>query len=623
MDTIPSRQVVLERQLARVQRRLAKVQALDQQNKMRTLIILALCIFVTVTFLSLVHWIGFICILLSCVIFWLRARLQPAFGKSALRYESWVRMLNTQIARLNLDWDALPPVPPREEQEMGEMHPFELDLDISGERSLHRLLNTGVSLEGTLLLRDWLLELNPDLEVIRARRSLVRELIPMTGFRNKFLLNSLFATRFSTSPIDSEALTAWVQEQANFKQPLSSLVVALLLACLFYASILAFLFVHTSVLFCVAALLCSLFWYLRTKKEQGQLSQSSNRQRIAFGQLQLIFEFLEKNRYAKKSRLRQLCEPFFLHADRRPSILLKRIERILNRATLSTSSEGWALVNVLFPIGAILAHQLIQCTTLLAEYLPVWLDVWYELEAANSLANFAHLHPEYTFPELEVRKRSGDPIFFDAQALGHPLIKPEHKVVNDFTMDPAGEILLITGSNMAGKSTFLRTIGINLVLAYAGSVVNAASFKTTIFDLYACIRVTDSLADGYSYFYAEVRRLKGLLDLLDEGTDHPVFFLIDEIFRGTNNYERAIGSEAYIRALVDKKCVGAISTHDLELVQLAEGNPMIKNYHFRENIIDGKMVFEYLLHDGPSPTRNALRIMQMEGLPVHWDATPA
>ncbi|HEX3641991.1 MAG TPA: hypothetical protein VHV10_11930, partial [Ktedonobacteraceae bacterium] len=175
---------------------------------------------------------------------------------------------------------------------------------------------------------------------------------------------------------------------------------------------------------------------------------------------------------------------------------------------------------------------------------------------------------------------------------------------------------IITGSNMAGKSTFLRTLGVNLCLAYAGGPVNASMLQTSLFRLFTCIRVTDSVTDGYSYFYAEVKRLRALLDALAEPDQLPVFFLVDEIFKGTNNRERLIGSRSYVRAIVGRNCVGAISTHDLELVKLADVVPQVKNYHFREEVIDGRLVFDYILRPGPCPTTNALKIMQMEGLPV-------
>jgi DNA mismatch repair ATPase MutS len=185
-------------------------------------------------------------------------------------------------------------------------------------------------------------------------------------------------------------------------------------------------------------------------------------------------------------------------------------------------------------------------------------------------------------------------------------------------MEQQGTVMLITGSNMAGKSTFLRTLGLNLCLAYAGAPVNARSLETVLFELYGCIKVSDSVTDGYSYFYAEVRRLRGLLRRLEAGSRYPIFFMIDEIFKGTNNRERLIGSTAYIHALAGKNCVGAISTHDLELVKLAETLPRIRNYHFREDVVNGRMSFAYKLRHGPCPTTNALKIMELEGLPTSY-----
>jgi DNA mismatch repair ATPase MutS len=205
---------------------------------------------------------------------------------------------------------------------------------------------------------------------------------------------------------------------------------------------------------------------------------------------------------------------------------------------------------------------------------------------------------------------------FQASALGHPLIAEEKKVTNDFATNNLGEIDLITGSNMSGKSTFLRTLGINLCLAFAGGPVNASGLQTSPFRLFTCIKISDSVTESYSYFYAEVRRLKALLSAVEASNPLPLFFLIDEIFKGTNNRERRLGSEAYISALAGRNCLGIITTHDLDLVKLADKLPELKNYHFKEDIINGRMVFDYILRPGPSPTTNALKIMQMEGLPV-------
>jgi DNA mismatch repair ATPase MutS len=169
---------------------------------------------------------------------------------------------------------------------------------------------------------------------------------------------------------------------------------------------------------------------------------------------------------------------------------------------------------------------------------------------------------------------------------------------------------------MAGKSTFLRTVGVNLSLAYAGSPVNADQLQTSLFRPFTCIKVSDSVQDGLSYFYAEVKRLTALLAAAKTEDPMPVLFLIDEIFRGTNSRERLIGSRSYIRSLSESTALGLVATHDLELVKLADEIDGVVNFHFREEVSNGRMVFDYRLRSGPCPTTNALTIMRLEGLPV-------
>jgi DNA mismatch repair ATPase MutS len=183
-------------------------------------------------------------------------------------------------------------------------------------------------------------------------------------------------------------------------------------------------------------------------------------------------------------------------------------------------------------------------------------------------------------------------------------------------MGVEGEIAIVTGSNMSGKSTFLRSLGINVMLAYSGGPVNAEFFELPLLRTFTCIKVSDSVVDGISYFYAEVKRLKLLLDELAKEDERPVLFFIDEIFKGTNNIERLVGSRSFIKAISGRNGLGCISTHDLELVKLADEIKTITNYHFREEVKDGKMHFDYILRNGPCPTTNALRIMESEGLPI-------
>ena len=324
--------------------------------------------------------------------------------------------------------------------------------------------------------------------------------------------------------------------------------------------------------------------------------------------------FIETYRYPVNASIAGLASAL-LQKGNRPSTYLKKIVWITSAASLQNNQILWLLVNLLLPWDLIFAAVLNRYKVTLIQKLPAWLDVWYRLDALNALANFATLNPDYTFASI-----SDDPHktpILKAGQLGHALIKEEVKVCNDFEMEQTGEVVLITGSNMSGKSTFLRTLGINLVLAYAGAPVNANKLELRLMRLFTCIQVADSLADGFSYFYAEVHRLKSLLDLLQSSPDIPVFYLIDEIFRGTNNRERRIGSRAYVHALAHSSGVGVISTHDLELANLAEGDNQIHNYNFRDDVTDGKMVFDYKLREGPSPTTNALKIMELEGLPVN------
>jgi DNA mismatch repair ATPase MutS len=269
------------------------------------------------------------------------------------------------------------------------------------------------------------------------------------------------------------------------------------------------------------------------------------------------------------------------------------------------------LFNVLVPWDFYFSYRLELVKKEIAHLLPRWLDAWHELETLNSLANFAYLNPGYVFPE----RRAGID-HFAARNLGHPLLKPESKICNDFELNEDQRIVILTGSNMAGKSTFLRTVGVNLALAYAGAPVNALSMQTSLFRLFTCIKVSDSVQDGLSYFYAEVKRLQALLAATEADDELPVLFLIDEIFRGTNSRERLIGSRSYIRSLSQRRTMGLIATHDLELIKLADEIKGVTNHHFREDVFDSRMVFDYRLRPGPCPTTNALKIMRLEGLPV-------
>lgn len=602
-----------ERQAERLERRLL---ALDHDNSRLWQTQVAIFSFGAILFIftfNITPLLGFASIILPLIIFYFVTRRHDKLRKSFVKHRFLLQLTKTQVARMQLDWENIPAVDIDSDQ---TDHPFEFDLDITGRRSLLQLINTGVTFEGRRRLCSWLLERQPDRDTICERQTFIRELASLKSFRERFILHSILATRFIDDAWDEQKLLEWLNQPQKVTT-LSSLIIPTILSACLIATVLLYLFAQTPLLWCALPAVLSLGYYLSTKSRRGSLTVDALYLRSSLQALGIISEFLESYRYGKHAQLRRLCEPFFRNPDRRPSVLVQRLSKLADAARLESAEWLGLLVNTLLPWDTYVAYRIGKYKAIVAEMLPEWLDSWFELEALCSLANFMHLNPTFVMPTF-AKQSSQDAIVFEAKGLGHPLIEDQKRVVNDFATHHTGEIVLITGSNMAGKSTFLRTLGINLCLAYAGAPVNAQAFRTSFFEIYACIKVTDSIADGYSYFYAEVRRLRGLLSRLEEGPRYPIFFLIDEIFKGTNNRERLTGSTAYIHALAGKRCLGAISTHDLELVKLSEMLPQIKNFHFREDVVDGRMVFDYKLRQGPCPTTNALKIMQLEGLPTTY-----
>ena len=538
-------------------------------------------------------------------------RWHRAINAAIVRREVWLDIKRRHIARMTLDWAGLPYAHADHAPDAG--HPFEIDLDITGEKSIHHLIDTSASRDGSRRLAGWLLETAPALDATLRRQALARELAGQPLFRDRLSLNAGLAMREAGAAWRGDTLLSWL----NTHQPAAPLAGRLvLLGALAAVNIALVILANLSILppFWLAtwlAYLALFFWQARNIKDS--FSDALDMEG-ALRQLLAVFSFLERHRYAKGSALEAMCAPF---RDRRhrPSAHLRRIGDVLIAAGVVRNPILWFVVNASVPWDVFVAFRLARVKAALAQRLPAWLDVWFELEALSSLAAFAWLNPHYAFPQISA---GGVGDAFRATALGHPLVAHETRVCNDFCLPAVGELALITGSNMSGKSTFLRAIGVNLALACAGGPVTASALEMRPFRLFTSIRVTDSVTDGISYFYAEVKRLRALLDAL-RAPGPPVFFLIDEIFRGTNNRERLIGSRAYIRALAGNNGVGAIATHDLELVRLADELSGIANYHFAEHIDGQRMVFDYRLRPGPCPGANALRIMQLAGLPVDVD----
>ena len=238
-----------------------------------------------------------------------------------------------------------------------------------------------------------------------------------------------------------------------------------------------------------------------------------------------------------------------------------------------------------------------------------WLDAVSEIEALSSLANYAWEHPEDPFPEF---MENACPGLIEGDDMGHPLLAEDRCVRNSVSLKDPLRLLVVSGSNMSGKSTLLRTIGVNTVLALAGAPVRAKRLRISRLSLGASIRTTDSLEEGHSRFMAEILRLKQVLEL-----PPPALFLLDELLHGTNSHDRALGSEGLIRALLSRGAIGLVTTHDLSLARVAdELGAAAANVHFEDRLEGGRLVFDYRMRPGVVERSNALDLMRAVGLDV-------
>lgn len=523
------------------------------------------------------------------------------------KFTIWKHIRATHLARQSLDWTDIPQSIPSKDY---ADHPFGNDLDIIGQHSLLQLMNTSTYQGGTDRLAQYLLETNPKIDAIEERQAIVKELTTMPQFRDRLhLLAELHKQQELENDWTLEQLILHLQQSQEKNYRTSLLLLGGLSAANIILGALYFLgLINPYVIF--TWLIYLVVYNFNSEKIHGLFEESNQLEKL-LSRFNAILYFLETFPYKSDSHLKKFCKPFWESKDS-PSKYVKRIIRIASAASSQQSEIIWALLNFFVPWDLYFSQKLSSYKKEVAPLLSEWVEEFYELEAYCSMANYAWLHPDYTFANPDPQADAP----FKATDLGHPLIPRKNKVTNDVRIGKKGDILLITGSNMAGKSTFLRTTGINLALCFAGAPVNASSLQTIPFRIFSSINITDSLDNGISHFYAEVKRLRRLLDCLEDKKETPLFFMVDEIYRGTNNRERLQGSKAFLQKVAGRNGIGLVSTHDLELAQLEQEIPELTNWHFAETIENGKMSFAYKLKSGPCPSTNALKIMEMEGLPT-------
>lgn len=592
----------------RFNQRIAKLTAISKRLAIirLTLFLVSLTVFFCFFALSisLGYWITLFVFIIS---FGVLTGIQNKIDDSISLNKLWVQIKQSNISRANIDWKE---IPLHNKIIADENHPFIKDLDITGNHSLLHLIDTTISDQGYELLFKWLSSYYIEHDQIIERQTLVKELINETRFRDKFRLEFMRSSKYK---LDGNELLKRLVQSDSLGSVNKIFKLLLFIAPLNLLLFFLFLFFDAPAYFAVTSLIYLAIHFFNLKYI-SELFEKAESLLSALGKFSRVFELIETKPPCRSKNVLKLCS-VFINKDSKPSIEFKKLNRILYALSFQKNPLFELLLNIVFPWDFYFALRFEKVKSEIKDFLPEWLEVCYKLDALIALANFGWLNPEYKFPQVVKSSPDIDNIF-TTKSIGHPLIIKEKKILNDYSINNIGEVSVITGSNMSGKSTFLKTLGINLALAYAGAPVNADELTVPVFRIFTSLKVNDSVTDGVSFFYAEVKRLKFLLDELTTQSSTPLFFLVDEIFRGTNNIERLTGSRSYIKAITNKNGCGLISTHDLELIKLESEIPLVKNYHFREDITDGKMVFDYKLRIGPCPTTNALKIMFMEGLPL-------
>ena len=479
-------------------------------------------------------------------------------------------------------------------------HAYGGDLDIFGNYSLFRLLNRARTQAGMHRLAQWLLYPADDIE-ISVRQAAVVELKPLLDWRQNLEATALLEATIS-QPTDF--LKNWIQTPESpviqrFKvfRWLPILSVALLLLAVFevlpwlYASL--FLLVHGYVL-------GKIFPLIKTYSEQSEQIVNTLK-----GYETLIKQI--ENQEFKSDKLRQIKQQFRSEGQQ-ASAAIGRLAQLNENLNYRLNIYFFIAVGLPTLWDLQWMTQIENWKKMHRLHLMNWIEALGEVEALTSLAGFAYANPEAIFPEI-----SPTPLHISAQALAHPLIKPAQRVANSFVMSGLGQTMVITGSNMSGKSTFLRTVGLNVVLALAGSVVCAGAFVCARVRLYTSMRTQDSLEENTSSFYAELKRLKTLLELT-ESSSPPILYFLDEILKGTNSADRHNGAKALILQLHQRAASGFVSTHDLELGELAAKHDFVQNGSFNSTFQDGKLHFDYTLNAGICHEFNAAELMRQIGI---------
>ncbi|WP_302462927.1 MutS family DNA mismatch repair protein [Phocaeicola plebeius] len=540
-----------------------------------------------------------ICICLTFLPLFILVKIHNRFFIRKEWLETQARIIQEELQALSGDYSSFEDG----KEYVNPEHPYSFDLDIFGRRSLFQSINRTCTFFGKDRLAKWLQNHLHEKTSIEKRQEMVREISEHTLFREQFRVAGLVHHGQSS---DAEKIQAWSQSPAQY------LHAGWVKAFIWGVPVINSLLLITSLIGWTSFSCLGLSFGIFLVLSFGIIKRATYIQETYGKQLKSLNGYarliaLAKAEDWKSAGMLEQMERFNLNGQS-PVQALQQLSKELDRLDLRNNQFLYVLLegSIFFQLQEIVRIE--RWKVRYGQHISEWLETVGELDALCSLGTFAYNHPQYTYPELTEK-----PFCFLATQMGHPLMPASQCVKNDATIPSRPFFLIITGANMAGKSTYLRTIGVNYLLACVGAPVCCEKLKLLPNQLITSLRTSDSLSDNESYFFAELKRLKRIIDLLNQGQQ--LFIILDEILKGTNSMDKQKGSFDLIRQFMQLKANGIIATHDLLLGSLIKQFPEeIRNYCFEADIKDNELTFSYKLREGVAQNMNACFLMKKMGI---------
>lgn len=540
-----------------------------------------------------------VCICLTFLPLFILVKIHNRFFIRKEWLETQARIIQEELQALSGDYSSFEDG----KEYVNPEHPYSFDLDIFGRRSLFQSINRTCTFFGKDRLAKWLQNHLHEKTSIEKRQEMVREISEHTLFREQFRVAGLVHHGQSS---DAEKIQAWSQSPAQY------LHAGWVKAFIWGVPVINSLLLITSLIGWTSFSCLGLSFGIFLVLSFGIIKRATYIQETYGKQLKSLNGYarliaLAKAEDWKSAGMLELMERFNLNGQS-PVQALQQLSKELDRLDLRNNQFLYVLLegSIFFQLQEIVRIE--RWKVRYGQHISEWLETVGELDALCSLGTFAYNHPQYTYPELTEK-----PFYFLATQMGHPLMPVSQCVKNDATIPSRPFFLIITGANMAGKSTYLRTIGVNYLLACVGAPVCCERLKLYPNQLITSLRTSDSLSDNESYFFAELKRLKRIIDLLNQGQQ--LFIILDEILKGTNSMDKQKGSFDLIRQFMQLKANGIIATHDLLLGSLIKQFPEeIRNYCFEADIKENELTFSYKLREGVAQNMNACFLMKKMGI---------